>query len=51
MQGILVVDKPTGVTSHDVVAKARKVILVRLILWLRGYWFYVLGRQLSLSNI
>ncbi|HEY6119642.1 MAG TPA: tRNA pseudouridine(55) synthase TruB [Pyrinomonadaceae bacterium] len=31
MDGILVIDKPVGVTSHDVVAQARKILRVRRI--------------------
>lgn len=31
MDGILVIDKPNGMTSHDVVAKARKILGIRKI--------------------
>ena len=31
MDGVLVIDKPTGLTSHDVVAKARRILGIRRI--------------------
>ena len=36
MNGFLIIDKPSGLTSHDVVAQVRRVIGVRRIGHLEG---------------
>ena len=48
LRGILLIDKPTGLTSHDVVVKVRRVLVCEKwgtrepsIHWLQDSWYSV----------